>query len=711
MATAADLLFRISGDSTPAQEDLEAFRAAVANATGDAGAQLEEMAGRTETSTRGAREAIRGLGEEIGVHMPRFVSSWLASLGPVSGVMSAAFAPIAVIGLVEVLGKIPGALEKGIDWLHGWNEAAKEAFEESTHRATEWAVEQVDIHERLRAIQLIGVEGLQKYDLQARITAQNIAEVYSAMLSLGAEAAVANAALNAPPDPRSSFLARAWHWIGLGNEQIDKAKDVIKDVEPQMKKLLDDLTELQIKAAEIPKERAAEARKETERSLEDFHELSDLLAEVQGKLEKATFGTAADDIAAPMNRLADATQRAIERLGELNAKGHVSSEVFDSQAAAAEKLGPLLLQLQNQLYAEADKKRAEEAAQAEAAMTKGLEAWLQSARQAVQRGLAAVFASEEQAQREEQEYQGELARLGEQRERIEREYQLSEDRIKGQYAADVAKFDAAEEAKTAATATNEAQRAALVAQFAGIRAALLAKEQVDLQALANSQGWKSVFSNEFASMIRGNEALSREWGSSTNQSLMMVRVSLEGMKEMAERAFESMAQGMAANILHAVEYKKSIGAAMEEAARSTVDSLAAQAVGYAIYSAALGLTDLALGNEDGAADAFAAAVLWGEVGGAATAAALAMGAGSQGGAGGSSAPASRSSASSSSSASASDYRSGGGQQNPNVVVNVQGHLVGWTNVSELTAAINDAVLNKDVQLTATNTTTGQQVVR
>jgi hypothetical protein len=88
-----------------------------------------------------------------------------------------------------------------------------------------------------------------------------------------------------------------------------------------------------------------------------------------------------------------------------------------------------------------------------------------------------------------------------------------------------------------------------------------------------------------------------------------------------------------------------------------------------------------------------------------------MGAGSQGGAGGSSAPASRSSASSSSSASASDYRGGGGQQNPNVVVNVEGHLVGWTGISELTSAINDAVLNRDVQLTATNTTTGQQVVR
>jgi hypothetical protein len=37
--------------------------------------------------------------------------------------------------------------------------------------------------------------------------------------------------------------------------------------------------------------------------------------------------------------------------------------------------------------------------------------------------------------------------------------------------------------------------------------------------------------------------------------------------------------------------------------------------------------------------------------------------------------------------------------------------VGWTNVGELTAAINDAVINKDTQLTATNTKNGVQVTR
>jgi hypothetical protein len=46
-----------------------------------------------------------------------------------------------------------------------------------------------------------------------------------------------------------------------------------------------------------------------------------------------------------------------------------------------------------------------------------------------------------------------------------------------------------------------------------------------------------------------------------------------------------------------------------------------------------------------------------------------------------------------------------------VTVNVMGHCVGWTNISELTSAMNDAVLNSDVVLTSTNTKTGGQVTR
>jgi len=81
---------------------------------------------------------------------------------------------------------------------------------------------------------------------------------------------------------------------------------------------------------------------------------------------------------------------------------------------------------------------------------------------------------------------------------------------------------------------------------------------------------------------------------------MMVRVTLEGLKETGEKTFETLAQGMGGNIAHAAIYSKSIKEAMKAELESTLESLSAQAITYAIFSTALGFTDLAEGNEAGA---------------------------------------------------------------------------------------------------------------
>jgi hypothetical protein len=254
--------------------------------------------------------------------------------------------------------------------------------------------------------------------------------------------------------------------------------------------------------------------------------------------------------------------------------------------------------------------------------------------------------------------------------------------------------------------TGTARRAAIAAGFEGVRAALQTKEQTELQALHNSQGWQAVFGNEFGQTIKRNEALSKEWASSADQSAMLVRASLESLKETAQNSFAQLEKGMASNIVHAIMYKQSIGEAMEAAAKAVVQSIAEQAAVQAIEAAAWGFLDLAMGDFADAAAAFESAALFGSVAAAASIAGRAMGGG---GASASGADA----RASSSSASASGYGAGGGggQQNPNTVVNVWGHVIGVSGIQELTAAINDAVLNKDVTLTATNTKTGVQMTR
>ena len=141
MATSSTLglLFEISADPSRAVAAVQGSSAEItaalagitaastesASAQTTAADQIVEGHARIGSSTREAREAIRGMGEELGVHMPRFVSSYLTSLGGIAPIMAMAFAPIAVIGLIEVLGRVPDAITKITDSLMGWDAAGK----------------------------------------------------------------------------------------------------------------------------------------------------------------------------------------------------------------------------------------------------------------------------------------------------------------------------------------------------------------------------------------------------------------------------------------------------------------------------------------------------------------------------------------------------------------------------------------------------------
>jgi hypothetical protein len=80
-----------------------------------------EMARETEYSMTEARHGVMLLGEEFGVHIPRALTSFIASLGPIGGAMEAAFPFLALIAgatlLIEHLNKIR---EAGQQNAAGW---------------------------------------------------------------------------------------------------------------------------------------------------------------------------------------------------------------------------------------------------------------------------------------------------------------------------------------------------------------------------------------------------------------------------------------------------------------------------------------------------------------------------------------------------------------------------------------------------------------
>ena len=279
----------------------------------------------------------------------------------------------------------------------------------------------------------------------------------------------------------------------------------------------------------------------------------------------------------------------------------------------------------------------------------------------------------------------------------------AEQKLAAQYQLDVNKFSEAEAQKVAKTAASQAEREAIEKQYAANRLAVLNEYKNKLQELENSQGFQGVFGDHFAQLIKKNESLSKEWSQSTDQSMLMVQVALESMKEMAGQAFDKFAEGMGDAIAHAMVYDKSIGQAMRSATAATLESIAAQSMTQAIYSLALGFLDLAEGDFAGAGAAFEAAALFGAVGvGAAMAGRAVNGHQGAGGGGGGS----RSGGGGGSGPGGGVGGTGGGSgiggpgAGAQVAVYVQGHVIGQSGVEELAGMINDAVQNRDVRLVA-----------
>src|ERR1051325_10395451 len=93
-----------------------------------AGRGASEGFGHSGAAATEARHAIHGLGEEIGVHVPRFVQSFISTLGPVQGIMAGAFSGIAIFGLIQVLGEVPEAIGKITNALAGWDQEAQDRY-------------------------------------------------------------------------------------------------------------------------------------------------------------------------------------------------------------------------------------------------------------------------------------------------------------------------------------------------------------------------------------------------------------------------------------------------------------------------------------------------------------------------------------------------------------------------------------------------------
>ena len=306
--------------------------------------------------------------------------------------------------------------------------------------------------------------------------------------------------------------------------------------------------------------------------------------------------------------------------------------------------------------------------------------------------------------KEDSAYVLELQKLEQQMAKVAAVRTTGQQKLAADYQRDLQQYSAVEEAKALVTAKNENQMIVIMASYAAIRGQITDKYKADLQTLLNSQGWQGVFGSKFGEALKGNEALLKQWQTSTNQSLMLVQVSIEQLKVMGRQAFEQLAQGMGSGIAQAFVYSASVGQAMRAAETAVLESIAAQAATQAIYAAGWGFYDLATGNEPGATAAFEAAGIFAVVAGVAGAAGRAIAPPSAAAASAASGSTDTSSAAADSTTAAGS--SGTGTQQPTVYITVQGHVIGPSGITELTDMINQAVYSNNVQLYASANSKG-----
>ncbi len=330
--------------------------------------------------------------------------------------------------------------------------------------------------------------------------------------------------------------------------------------------------------------------------------------------------------------------------------------------------------------------------------------------QIYQVGLAKINAAEraqdekdddalrQKAAKEQAEFEQHFARLQEQMARVAAERTTGRQKIEQDERRELQQYSQAEEAKVIATATSEAQMISIMLAYEAIRRQISEKYKTELQTLINSQGWQGVFGSKFAEGLKGNEALLREWQSSTNQSLMLVKVSIEDLKDTAKQMFGDLAQGMGGAIAQALVFSQSFDDAMRQAAASTLESIAAQCLTQAIYSTAWGFFDLATGDYPGAEAAFEAAGLFALAGGGAAAVGRAIAPSSA--SAGSTAAGGVSGADAAGSAAGPAGGAGTATPGTTVIVTVNGHVIGPSGISELTDMINQQVYGNNLQLYA-----------
>lgn len=230
-------------------------------------------------STTEARVAAMGLGQELGVRMPRILSRFLSQSESIGPLLSKAFTVVAVVAMIEVVSMLADKIKQVAESVYGWDEATKKAYADNIAASDAALTRYRELKNKQDELALIGVSGPQK----ATIAIDNQVQAHK---RLDTEVDTVNKHLRQVQDAVdiSNLTTGSTKYLQALNSGAQTIKQLgfasKKDAEERLISLTDEhgkLVALQadaaIKAKELQKEKTVSVREQTLSEIEAQHQL------------------------------------------------------------------------------------------------------------------------------------------------------------------------------------------------------------------------------------------------------------------------------------------------------------------------------------------------------------------------------------------------------------------------------------------------------
>jgi len=260
---ALDLVKATAGEDAEAMEWLATAQKQAATASLElAAAQNNANAGLRDVgySATEARHALMGTGEMIGVHLPRFIASFVAHSETIGPILSAAFSTVAIVGMITILPELISKIGESATAMGGFGEAAKKAYDEALAANSRMITSSLELTEKYRELHSVGLSGSGKMTEDQRENAAALKETANALAQESRQLQAAQDELKAHTTGWANWKGITWNTIDGTADRIDRLKATITNSTPVVEELRKKLDELKLSGAKLPIEASVEER-------------------------------------------------------------------------------------------------------------------------------------------------------------------------------------------------------------------------------------------------------------------------------------------------------------------------------------------------------------------------------------------------------------------------------------------------------------------